>query len=121
MIVCDKCRDKKEEALELFGYHFCNDCKDDLNVVTIHWVMEMCEFSEAKKKNLKFAKPVSIDWDKACALKLAGWSIRQIADELGANAGSIGATIGKKVEMYKHGMRWGAPLPKEEDEDDWIL
>lgn len=119
IIKCDKCGKEEEEALYIFDYHFCNKCKDDLNVITIHWVMEMCQF-KSKRKGTQGA--ISIDWDKACALRLAGWSVEDIADEIGARKDSIRATLSNKLEMYKHGKRWGKPLKAQEDEDDeWKL
>lgn len=55
---------------------------------------------EAKAKG-----PKKIDWDKACALKKAGWSNKQIADELHANEGTINATIYKYLAKYNAGER----------------
>lgn len=49
--------------------------------------------------------PKKIDWDKACALKKAGWSNKQIAEELHANEGTIGAMIYKHLEKYNAGER----------------
>lgn len=51
------------------------------------------------------AKGKKIDWDKACALKKAGWSNKQIAEELHANEGTINATIYKHLEKYNAGER----------------
>lgn len=53
----------------------------------------------------KAEKPKKIDWDKACALKKAGWSNKQIAEELHANEGTIGAMIYKHLEKYNAGER----------------
>ncbi len=55
---------------------------------------------EAKTKG-----PKKIDWDKACALKKAGWSNKQIADELHANEGTINASIYKYLARYNTGER----------------
>ena len=57
---------------------------------------------EAKTKG-----PKKIDWDKACALKKAGWSNKQIADELHANEGTINASIYKYLAKYNTGERKG--------------
>ena len=43
----------------------------------------------------------TIDWDKACALKLAGWKNKDIAPEVHATVGTINALIYAKVEDYK--------------------
>lgn len=53
----------------------------------------------------KAEKPKKIDWDKACALKKADWSNKQIAEELHANEGTIGAMIYKHLEKYNAGER----------------
>lgn len=112
-IICDKCKKEKEEALNIFEYRFCKECRDDLNVITIHWVMEMCEFKAPKRKKPAETKPVIVDWNKACALKLAGWSNKEIADELGASLVTISGGISHKLKMYTHGMRF--KIPKEEE------
>ena len=64
------------------------------------------EIADMKQKRQKQAeKPKKIDWDKACALKKAGWSNKQIAEELHANEGTIGAMIYKHLEKYNAGER----------------
>jgi len=120
-MICDKCNQEKPEEMEIFGYHLCKDCKDDINVITIHWIMRMCEFKEPKKPAT--TKPFIVDWDKACALYVAGWNVKDIAGDLGVKYSSIAGSIAKKAEMYKHGMRWAKPEPKkkEDDWDDWDL
>lgn len=57
------------------------------------------------EEEAKAEKPKKIDWDKACALKKAGWSNKQIAEELHANEGTIGAMIYKHLEKYNAGER----------------
>lgn len=67
------------------------------------------EIAGMKQKKIeeeaKEEKPKKIDWDKACALKKAGWSNKQIAEELHANEGTIGAMIYKHLEKYNAGER----------------
>ena len=67
------------------------------------------EIAGMKQKKLeeeaKAEKPKKIDWDKACALKKAGWSNKDIASELHANEGTIGAMIYKHLEKYNAGER----------------
>lgn len=62
------------------------------------------EIAGMKQKKLE-EKPKKIDWDKACALKKAGWSNKQIAEELHANRGTIEAMIYKHLEKYNAGER----------------
>lgn len=47
-----------------------------------------------------------IDWNKACALKLAGWSNKDIAIELKANEGTINSGIYGKLKTYKPGQHY---------------
>ena len=67
------------------------------------------EIAGMKQKKLeeeaKAQKPKKIDWDKACALKKAGWSNKDIASELHANEGTISAMIYKHLEKYNTGER----------------
>ncbi len=67
------------------------------------------EIAGMKQKKIeekaKAEKTKKIDWDKACALKKAGWSNKQIAEELHANEGTIGAMIYKHLEKYNAGER----------------
>ena len=67
------------------------------------------EIAGMKQKKLeeeaKAEKPKKIDWDKACALKKAGWSNKDIASELHANKDTIDAMIYKHLEKYNTGER----------------
>lgn len=68
------------------------------------------ETANAKPKRIK------IDWDKACALKLAGWSNSEIAVELHASKGTIDNAIYKHLNEYEQGKREGRR--EEETEED---
>ena len=50
-------------------------------------------------------KRIKIDWDKACALKLAGWSNGEIAIELHASKGTIDNAIYKHLNEYEQEKR----------------
>lgn len=67
------------------------------------------EFQKAKKPKEEKSKPgpkrSKIDWDKACALKLARWSNDEIAIELHASKGTIANAIYKHLNEYKQGKR----------------
>lgn len=68
------------------------------------------EIPEEIKEQVKKAQPIKrqkkIDWDKACALKVAGWSNHEIAMELHANEGTINACIYGKLKNYKPGKHY---------------
>ena len=68
---------------------------------------------EPQKEKRK--SPSKIDWDKACALKLAGWPNSEIAAELHASKGTIDNAIYKHLNEYKQGKREGR---REETEKD---
>ena len=70
---------------------------------------------EPKTANDK-PKRIKIDWDKACALKLAGWSNSEIAVELHASKGTIDNAIYKHLNEYEQGKREGRR--EEETEED---
>lgn len=65
------------------------------------------EIPKEVKEQIVEAQPIKInkkiDWNKACALKLAGWSNHDIARELRVNEGTINACIYKRLEVYKAG------------------
>ena len=73
------------------------------------------EIKEEPKRE-KRKSPVKIDWDKACALKLAGWSNKDIAAELHANEGTIANGIYKHLVEYEDGKREGRCEETEETE-----
>ena len=66
------------------------------------------EDSEPKPKRTK------IDWDKACALKKAGWSNDNIAQEINAPIGTINAMIYQRLKEYNEGKRYGRREEVEE-------
>ena len=79
-----------------------------------------CVINPEKQPELKKEKkksPAKIDWDKACALKLAGWPNSEIAAELHANVGTINNAIYKHLNEYKQGKREGRCEEAEENEE----
>lgn len=72
---------------------------------------------EPKKKEEKRKSPTKIDWDKACALKLAGWKNADIATELHANKGTIDNAIYKHLDEYRKGKREGRCEEVKEEEE----
>lgn len=67
------------------------------------------EFEKAKKPEKTKGKPgpkrTKIDWDKACALKKAGWSNDEIAAEIHAPVGTINSMIYQRLKEYNAGKR----------------
>ena len=80
--------------------------------------LEEPTFAFPQEKETANAKPkrIKIDWDKACALKLAGWSNSEIAVELHASKGTIDNAIYKHLNEYEQGKREGRCEETEENE-----
>lgn len=72
--------------------------------------------AEEEPKKEKRKGTTKIDWDKACALKLAGWKNSDIAAELHANKGTIDNAIYKHLIEYQDGKREGRCEEIEETE-----
>lgn len=75
---------------------FCTKCQKDLSKVIKNWINEKLEPEVEElipRKN-------GIDWDKACALRLAGWSSKAIAEELECAEGTISSSIVPKLDAY---------------------
>lgn len=64
---------------------------------------------KAKKSEKTKGKPGpkrgKIDWDKACALKKAGWSNNEIATEVHTSVGTINSMIYQRLKEYNAGKR----------------
>ncbi len=58
-----------------------------------------------KTKGKPGPKRSKIDWDKACALKKAGWSNDAIATEVHAPVGTINSMIYQRLKEYNAGKR----------------
>ena len=122
--ICDKCGSRIEEnkGRFIFEMDFCPDCTEKLKQVVQAWIDEPEEETEEKievseEDFKKIADQVrkdveneiaqkKIDWNKACALKLAGWSNKDIAIELKANEGTINSGIYGKLKTYKPGQHY---------------
>lgn len=57
---------------------------------------EMEQSEEEKPKEKK-----TLDWDKCCALKLAGWTNKDIADEMNCSINTINQKIKAKMKEYQ--------------------
>lgn len=109
IIVCDKCGKHIESGNNCVnGFDFCEKCNTSLMVVIKNWLAP--EQSENQVQNIEKPssannqapkKPVRIDWDKACALKIAGWKNKDIADELKCSEGTIHVGIVSHMKKYK--------------------
>lgn len=77
--------------------------------------------SEMIKRDMALKNKViaeKIDWDKACALKKAGWKNEDIADEIKASPNTVRCMLPDKYRAYLQGHRENAPLKEEEEEEE---
>lgn len=104
---CDKCKKRSENQSELikaFGMvDLCAECFEKAVDNFNRWLAEDEAKKPAEKENKKRGRvpknQIPVDWDKACALKEAGWSPKAIAEELGVSEASIKS--GKFYDKYK--------------------
>ena len=130
--ICDKCGEnfEKEDSLRLaMHYEICESCMKKLEAHVQAFFADVDSPIPEKKEPEKVeekpkkepAEPEQpqrkrIDRDKACALKLAGWSNKAIAEELGANFGSINAGLYSHLDSYCNGERFGRQGDEEDEE-----
>ena len=62
--------------------------------------------NKPQKSRVKRGRKTTIDWDKACALKQAGWKNKDIAEELEASEKTIAVYIKAHLEEYVLGKRF---------------
>lgn len=127
IILCDKCKKEIEETdvMQINGMDFCPKCTSDLFLIIQNWVNPKKEEpveepanveedflaeekypakkkkSVDKKENTEQEEPKrKIDWDKACALKKAGWSNREIAEECKIKLSTLSVDIYRHLKLY---------------------
>lgn len=91
--VCDKCKAEfasMEEVATLCDYDLCPECYEAARAA-------VTEFVTAKST-------VRIDWGKAQALRDAGWTLEQIAGEIGSTVSSVckNTTASKPRKKFEH-------------------
>ena len=113
---CDRCMDEvePEDIQEALGYDFCGDCAAAIAAHLLEWLNDPEEQEEAeeeaeepaeeaaevpRRKNGRGHGKVAVDWNKACALRQAGWTYKDIGDELG-----IGQSTVQKYMQHYHMM-----------------
>lgn len=101
---CDRCMDEiePEDIQEALGYDFCGDCATAIAAHLLEWLNDPEEqeedeaeeeveeeaeeeAAEVPRKNGK----VAVDWNKACALRQAGWTYKDIGEELGIGMSTV--------------------------------
>jgi len=115
MYECDKCKRRLEDKTKMmkpFGMvDLCSECFEKAVDNFNSWLSADEKPKKRTRKEIKAPEPQiekPIDWDKACALKVAGWSNKKIADEMGLNEITMNSgTFYTKLKRYKEGARDG--------------
>lgn len=102
MFLCDKCgkeiNEQTAEVYQIYRHDFCEKCAREAEELIKQWI-EPVKKARVNNDAVFDKKPkAKIDWPKACALKKAGWSNHQIAEELGINEGTVNAMIYEKMK-----------------------
>lgn len=100
------CPQAKEEPIEIEIPEFMEKKLDEVEEPKTMSEIKATPNKSGKQKKVKTStctrkKARGIDWDMACALKLAGRSNAWIADELGCKRSTIDVNIYKHLEEYK--------------------
>lgn len=90
---------KKKQIANAFGVP-----ESVLNEVEVPEAADVKE-KPKKEKGKPGPKRGKIDWDKACALKKAGWSNNEIATEVHTSVGTINSMIYQRLKEYNAGKR----------------
>ena len=84
---------------------YCFECAKSISKMTFSQTCE--ESPELKKEEISNPKPPKkndIDWGKACALKTAGWTNKDIAYEVHCSVNTINQKIKAKMKEYQEEM-----------------
>lgn len=91
--ICDKCKAEfvsMDEVTTLCDYDLCPECYEAARAAVTEFVT---------------AKSIArIDWGKAQALRDAGWTLEQIAEEIGSTVSSVSKNTkaSKPRKRYEH-------------------
>lgn len=98
-------QENDEEWQELQGNvddkDYCYECAKAISKMTFS---QTCEESPEPKEEIPSLKPPKkndVDWGKACALKTAGWTNKDIADEVHCSVNTINQKIKAKMKEYQ--------------------
>lgn len=91
--MCDRCGGEipnADDVMMICGYDLCSDCYEAVRAAVTELVVK--------------SKPTRFDWGKAQALRDAGWTLEQIAKELGSTVASVSRNTkaSKPRKRYEH-------------------
>lgn len=80
---------------------YCFECAKAISKMTFSKTCEESQEPKEENTNLKLPKKNDIDWGKACALKTAGWTNKDIAYEVHCSVNTINQKIKAKMKEYQ--------------------
>ena len=105
-IINDQEDDKQWQELQcnVDDKDYCFECAKAISKMTFSTTCEESPKPKeevARPKNSKIPKKSDVDWGKACALKTAGWTNKDIADEVHCSVNTINQKIKAKMKEYQ--------------------
>ena len=115
--ICDLCKDKVEEkdVKQIKNMDFCPDCYDEIADEISIYIAKVekerqdsaaAEKKAARESKKKKAAGEAIDAGKAQALKNAGWTPEQIAEELKTTPEKVEAVTTTPVKKKRKPHEW---------------
>ena len=103
-IISEQEADKEWQELQgnVDDKDYCFECAKSIPKMTFSHTLE--ESQEVKKEEISNHKPPKkkdLDWGKACALKTAGWTNKDIAYEVHCSVNTINQKIKAKMKEYQ--------------------
>ena len=103
-IISEQEADKEWQELQgnVDDKDYCFECAKAISKMTFSNICE--ESPELKKEEISNPKPPKkkdLDWGKACALKTAGWTNKDIAYEVHCSVNTINQKIKAKMKEYQ--------------------
>lgn len=80
---------------------YCFECAKSISKMTFSQTCEESQEPKEEIQNIKLPKKNDIDWGKACALKTAGWTNKDIAYEVHCSVNTINQKIKAKMKEYQ--------------------
>ena len=102
-IISEQEADKEWQELQgnVDDKDYCFECAKAISKMTFSQTCEESPEHKEEIQNIKLPNKKVIDWGKACALKTAGWTNKDIAYEVHCSVNTINQKIKAKMKEYQ--------------------
>ena len=102
-IISEQEADKEWQELQgnVDDKEYCFECAKAISKMTFSQTCEESPEHKEEIQNIKLPNKKVIDWGKACALKTAGWTNKDIAYEVHCSVNTINQKIKAKMKEYQ--------------------